>query len=156
MAEALTESSGLAPPVQKAHVQEAPPAPLRWPLAQRFLFRFAFIYFVLYCLPGSGRVNILNAIPGGQFVGLPYNKLLHAICPWIAIHIFHLSGQPTTYFPTGSGVTSLAYIENLVYVVVSLAGMLLWSILDRRRLEYRALNAWLRLLVRYTLAFTLF
>ena len=156
MAEAVTESSGLAPPVQEVHVQEAQPAPRRWPLAQRILFRFAFIYFVLYCLPGAGRVNILGAIPGGQFVGMPYTKLLHAICPWIAIHIFHLSGQPTTYFPTGSGDTTLAYVENLVYIVVSLTGMLLWSILDRRRLEYRALNAWLRLLVRYTLAFTLF
>jgi hypothetical protein len=151
MADAITAPSGLAPPVQEVHVQEAQPAPRRWPLAQRILFRFAFIYLVLYCLP-----HILSAIPGGQFAGTPYTRLWHTICPWIAIHIFHLSGQPTTYFRTGSGDTTLAYIENLVYVVVSLAGMLLWSILDRRRLEYRALNAWLRLLVRYTLAFTLF
>jgi len=33
---------------------------------------------------------------------------------------------------------------------------LIWSILDRRRPDYRTLHGWLRLLVRYTLAFTLF
>jgi hypothetical protein len=128
----------------------------RWPLAQRVLFRFAFIYFVLYSMPEGGRINILNVIPGAQFVAMPYTKLWHAICPWIAIHGFHLSGQPTTYFPTGSGDTTLAYIENLAYVLLALIGTLVWSALDRRRLEYRFLHAWLRLLVRYTLAFTLF
>ena len=44
--------------------------------------------------------------------------------PGIAIHIFHLSGQPTTYFPTGSGDTTLAYIENVAYVVLALIGTL--------------------------------
>ncbi len=130
--------------------------PRPWPLAQRILFRFAFIYFALYSMPEGGRVNILNVIPGTQYIATPYTKLWHTICPWIAIHIFHLSGQPTTYFPTGSGDTTLAYIENLVYVLLALVGMLVWSALDRRRLEYRSLHAWLRLLVRYTLAFTLF
>jgi hypothetical protein len=35
-----------------------------------------------------------------------------------------LSGQPTTYFPTGSGDTTLAYIENVAYVVLALIGTL--------------------------------
>jgi uncharacterized membrane protein YphA (DoxX/SURF4 family) len=147
----MEESTVLEPAVDEVSTP-APP----WPLAQRIFFRFVFIYFVLYSLPQNGRVSILGVIPGAEYVIKPYTKLWHALCPWIAIHWFHLSGQRTTYFPTGSGDTTLSYIENLSYVVLALAGMLLWSVLDRRRLEYRTLNSWLRLLVRYTLAFTLF
>jgi uncharacterized membrane protein YphA (DoxX/SURF4 family) len=136
----------------ESEIQEAP-VPRSWSLAQRIGFRFAFAYFFLYALPENGRVSILGLIPG---LASAYTKLWHAICPWIAIHMFHLSGQRTTYFPTGSGDTTLAYIENLVYVILALAGMLVWSILDRKRMEYRTLHSWLRLWLRYSLAFTLF
>jgi uncharacterized membrane protein YphA (DoxX/SURF4 family) len=81
---------------------------------------------------------------------------MHAICPWIAVHILHLSGRVTTYFPTGSGDTTLAWVENGFFVVAALAGTIVWSILDRKRPDYRTAHNWLRLLVRYTLAFTLF
>jgi uncharacterized membrane protein YphA (DoxX/SURF4 family) len=81
---------------------------------------------------------------------------MHAICPWIAIHVFHLSGKPTTYFLTGSGDTTLGWIENGFFLVVALAATLIWSILDWKRPDYRTAHNWLRLLVRYTLAFTLF
>src|SRR5262245_51366289 len=79
-----------------------------------------------------------------------------SLVPWVAIHIFHLSGRATTYFPTGSGDTTLCYIEVFCFVVFSVAGMLIWSAADRKRLEYRRLHYWLRILVRYTLAFTMF
>jgi uncharacterized membrane protein YphA (DoxX/SURF4 family) len=74
----------------------------------------------------------------------------------VAIHIFHLSGQRTTYFVTGSGDTTLAWIEDLVFVVTAIFAAAVWTIADRRRSDYRTAHAWLRLLVRYTLAFTLF
>lgn len=137
----------------------AEPAPSvaagRWPAPLRFTFRFFCCYWILYSLPEPGRVNILQAFPGGSFLAGPYTSLWHAICPWVAIHIFHLSGQPVTYFRTGSGDTTLAYIQNLLYVVIALAATAVWSVLDRKRPHYRALDGWLRLLVRYTLAFTL-
>jgi hypothetical protein len=60
----------------------------RWPLAQCILFRFAFVYFVLYSMPEGGRINILNVIPGTQIIAMPYTKLWHAICP----------GSRSTYF----------------------------------------------------------
>ena len=77
--------------------------------------------------------------------------------PGWAIRFFHVTGQPATYFRTGSGDTTLAYIQNLLFVVFALVGIALaWSVLDRKRPNYITLHAWLRLMVRYTVAFTLF
>lgn len=39
------------------------PTPERWSLVNRVLFRFAFVYLVLYCWPSAGRPSILDAIP---------------------------------------------------------------------------------------------
>ena len=130
-------------------------APASWSLAHRVSFRFLFSYFVLYALPDSGRISILNVIPGAAFVSKQYIAMWHALCPWVAIHVFHLSGQPTTYFITGSGDTTLGYIQNLLFTAIALLATLVWSVADYRRPNYRRLDAWLLILVRYTLAFTL-
>lgn len=125
--------------------------PVRWTLLHRIGFRFVCAYLTLYCLPGP-----FTSFPGGQYVAMPFNFFWTKLSPWVAIHIFHLSGQRTTYFPTGSGDTTLQYIRNLLILVIALAATLIWSALDRKRTNYHALHGWLRLLVRYTLAFTLF
>src|SRR5713226_6619486 len=117
------------------HLPERTP-PVRWSLWHRVVFRFIFCYLVLYCLRGFG--------------------LWQVICPWIAIHVFGLSGERTTYFQTGSGDTTLAYIEVLINLVILLVATLIWSAADNKRGNYRKLHAWLRLLVRYFLALTLF
>lgn len=130
--------------------------PEAWTFAHRMLFRFLCGYFLLYSLPSTGRVSILESIPYGGFVFSWYVGMWKAICPWVGIHLFHLSGRAVTYFPTGSGDTTLDYIQNLLFVLVALAAALIWSVVDRKRGDYQRLEAWLRLLVRYTLAFTLF
>ncbi len=124
---------------------------VRWSVTQRIGVRFVCSYFSLYCLPGP-----FTSIPGLQFLEMPLVAMWHAVCPSVAIRVFHLSGQATTYFPTGSGDTTLEYIRNLLVVLIAFLATAIWSMLDRRRANYRALQAWLRLLVRYTLAFTLF
>ncbi|HUA60679.1 MAG TPA: hypothetical protein VML19_18085 [Verrucomicrobiae bacterium] len=127
-----------------------------WPLRLRIAFRFCCCYLLLYSLPSTGAVSIFQSFPSGEKIARPYVALWHAINPWVAIHVFHLSGQRVTYFPTGSGDTTLDYIQNLLYLLIAVAATLIWSVLDRRRPHYRELYPWLRLLVRYTLAFTLF
>jgi hypothetical protein len=84
-----------------------------WSPARRALFRFGFCYFVLYSLPESGRFSVISFIPGGETISNLYSRPWHWLCPWVAIHLFHLSGERTTYFPTGSGDTTLQYITNL-------------------------------------------
>jgi uncharacterized membrane protein YphA (DoxX/SURF4 family) len=129
----------------------SPPQP-EWNLATRIVFRFVCTYWVLYSLPAQGRVSFLDIIPGAQF----YDSLWRTIVPWVAIHVFHLSGPVTVYRPTGSGDTTLDYVQNLCMLVLAAGIAVVWSLLDRKRRDYRTLHAWLRLLLRYTLAFTLF
>jgi hypothetical protein len=137
----------------------------RWSLANRILFRFAFVYFALYCWPEAGRTSLLDAIPNfgigaeNENDSVPLIKLaeapFHALNPWVAVHIFHLHGPITKYHPTGSGDTTLDYIAVFCFAAIAAFATLIWSLLDRRRSNYRTLYAWLRLVVRFTLAFTL-
>ncbi len=127
-----------------------------WPLPLRILFRFVFCYYVLYLAPAHGTANLVESLPGTSWFTQPYMKLWDRIQTWVAVHVFHLTGEFTHRFPTGSGDTTLDYIMMLCIVVTALVAAVIWSVLDRKRTEYRTLHAWLRLLVRYTLAFTMF
>jgi uncharacterized membrane protein YphA (DoxX/SURF4 family) len=135
-------------------MQEPPaPKPARWSAAHRAIFRFACCYWLLYALPDGERVSL---VPAGEMVFKWWEKVVHAVVPWVAIHIFHVTGKPATYFPTGSGDTTLQYVTNLLYVVAAIAATGAGSILDRRRPNNPGVDSLLRLLLRYNLAFTLF
>jgi len=128
-----------------------------WNLATRILFRFFCCYQILYNMPINGHVNMLDAIPGIPWLSGKYIQLWHAIVPWVAIHVFGLSG-PVTVYPAmnGSGDSTLDYVENFCLLVVAAAGALIWSILDRKRTDYHRLHFYLRVFVRYALSFTMF
>ena len=79
----------------------------------------------------------------------------HALCSWAAVHVFHLTGPEGRYHPTGSGDTTLDYVLVFCFAVIAAFATLVWSVLDRRRPNYTTLYACLRLLVRFTLAFTM-
>jgi hypothetical protein len=115
------------------------PAPPGWSLAHRLFFRLVFCYFLLYTLPQWD-------------IGL----LPKAAVIWVATHVFDVSGHAATYFMTGSGDTTLAYVENLCFVVLALLGAVVWSLLDRKRKDYATLHAWFRIWMRFTLALILF
>jgi hypothetical protein len=134
---------------------QRPPAK-PWSLAHRIVFRFVCCYFVLYMAPDPGRLSLIEVIPGGSWLANAYVGVWHKLVPWVAIHILHLSGRATAYFPTGSGDTTLDYIEDLLFVLFAGAGAVIWSLADHQRKDYRWLHSWLRVAVRYTLAFTMF
>jgi uncharacterized membrane protein YphA (DoxX/SURF4 family) len=129
----------------------------RWRLLDRLVFRFVCSYFLLYSLPQSGAVNLIDEIPGGSFVTRPYIAMWHAIVSWVAVHVFHLTGPVTVYPPqNGSGDTTLDYIQVCCYVALATVATVLWSILDRRRNDYARLHSLFRGYLRYLLALTLF
>jgi uncharacterized membrane protein YphA (DoxX/SURF4 family) len=116
-----------------------------WTPLTRIAFRFAFVYLALYCWP----YPLAYAIPPAtETIADWATAPLHALTPWVAVHVFHLSGAVTAYHPTGSGDTTLNYIEALCFAVATALAAVLWAALDRARPHYRALFAWLRLMVR--------
>lgn len=137
----------------------------RWSLWHRILFRLCFVYLVLYCWPEAGRTNLLDAIPKYGLGALNEGDSLwltrlaeapwHALSTWVAVHVFHLKGAVTQYHPSGSGDRSLDYVLVFCFALIAILVAALWSFFDRRRPNYCRLHAWLTLLVRFTLAFTL-
>jgi hypothetical protein len=129
----------------------------RWSLPRRIAFRLTAAYLILFNLPYQGHINVLGLIPGMPAVAQFYTRGSRALVEWVAAHIFHLTG-PVAVYPrvNGSGDTTLDYIQELCLLVFAVVATVVWSILDRRRTDYRRFHAWLRIFVRYSLALTLF
>jgi hypothetical protein len=155
-------------PIQTAMGQAAQTAPAvildsqeaalpEWSLLKCIVFRFVCSYLMLYNLPMMGHVNLLEAIPGVPWFSEKYIRVWHAIVPWVAIHVFHLSG-PVTVYPAvnGSGDTTLDYVEDLCLVAAALLATVVWSLIDFKRRDYRRIHFYLRVYVRYAISFTLF
>lgn len=135
-----------------AVVSLSSPQPV-WSPGLRFLFRFFFCYWIFAAvLPTPHHVSLLGEIPGARPLLRPYVRLWRAIDPWVAIHVFHLSGKATTWFPTGVSDIALVYVQFFCYIIIALFAATLWSILDRKHPSYQSLYDWLRVLVRYSLA----
>ena len=125
-----------------------------WSISQRIGFRFAFLYYLLYAAPAAGRTTPLGIVPGLGFITRPYIAMWHAVVTWIGAHFLRLNPASLTHFTGGDLLPDVLY--NGCLILVAAGGSVMWSIADRKRAEYRELHAWLRLLVRYTLAFVLF
>jgi hypothetical protein len=122
---------------------------VRWRTGTRIVFRFVFVYFILYSFP----------FPLGWFhyTGYPAQKwtqLEKIVVPWVGKHLLHLS-HDITVFPNGSGDTTYNYVEVLCFLAVALFATVIWSLLDRRRPNYEKLQQWLILYVRLVLATTM-
>lgn len=150
--EVLTESSAAA--VADAAAQAPIPSRPAWTHLERIAFRFAFLYFVCF-LAFFGNGTIFNVFPlVGDWV---YNGLMWApfhVTEWAALHIFHLTGKAAHWQPTGSGDTTMNWILNGLFVVLTLGGGLMWTLAaalrGNGRTEYATLYAWLRFLLRLT------
>jgi uncharacterized membrane protein YphA (DoxX/SURF4 family) len=144
-----SQAPALAADLQAEIAAQQKPSTPEWSLPARIAFRFAFVYFVLYSFPGP-----LGVIPGvGSLFGW-YEKLSKAVVIWTGAHILHLS-QPVQYNFTGSGDTVHDYIQNMLIFIIAAVGMVIWSVLDRRRREYRYMHEWLRFYMRLWLGATL-
>ena len=120
-----------------------------WSFAHRVVFRFVFSYLVLYIFPFP-----FGSYPGTALPFLAYEKMWYALVPWVGKHILHLR-QAITVFPNGSGDTTFNYVQLLGFAVIAAVATAIWTALDRKRAEYRTLHEWLRIYVRYMLAFTM-
>jgi hypothetical protein len=116
-----------------------------WNPVQRVLFRFAFVYLVLYNLPFP-----LDAIPwAGEILTQPYADLWNWLVPWFGKHLL---GLDITVRPNGSGDTTYNYVQILIFLILAVAIAAVWTLLARKRAEYDRLYEGLRLYVRLSLA----
>ena len=135
------------PSEQPPQQQNAPATPPTvWKLGTRVAFRFAFTYFGLYAFS-----LWIAQIPWINWGGHYWEVMWRKVVPWVAAHVLHLS-YPITVFTNGSGDTTYDYLRALCMLVIAAVATIVWSVLDRRRLNYAKLHQWLRLWVRLGLA----
>jgi hypothetical protein len=121
-----------------------------WSFIQKFLFRFFLILFLLYIF-----FNPNGVLPYSDYLFNFYIPPFHKLIVWIGKNILHLS-YPITVFTNGSGDTTYDYVVTFFIAAISLVGAVAWSIMDRKTETYNKSYYWLRVIVRYYVAITMF
>lgn len=140
-------------PDQIAQVEQEPSTP-RWSFAARIGFRFCFVYFGLYCL----TTQILGSMFANPEVDVPDPSTLwpmRQIIFWTATHIFRVA-HPLVYSGSGSGDKTFDWVAAFCLLIFAILATLLWSLLDRRRENYVALDKWFRVGIRFALVSQMF
>ncbi|MQY20533.1 DoxX family protein [Nocardia macrotermitis] len=127
-----------------------------WNLLTRIAFRFAFCYFGLF-----GAAAILGLLPillAGTGIHLSWASVLNLLgiltplIEWIATHVL---GIRVVSMQLGSD-SAFQWTALLLMATLAATATLIWSILDRHRLEYRRLHTWFLLFVRFVLVAAMF
>src|SRR5262245_28206404 len=124
----------------------AEPAPSAWPLWQRVLFRFFFVYLLLQIEPWFW----FSDLPGVSFFSRKYAQGVEWAVTLSGAHVFHI--RDTLVQPNGSGDTSWAWTQFYLYLSLAAIVCVVWSVLDRKRAGYDRMLYWLRTIVRYYVA----
>jgi uncharacterized membrane protein YphA (DoxX/SURF4 family) len=133
-------------PFASTGARSAQPQIAAWPPLGRVLFRFGFTYLVL-----SASFWIFEfADKSTALIARPFHAVWRPITRWTAVHVFHWSNDVSLNF-----VRDTRYLYALLtcFAAFSVVTALVWSLLDRKRLQYSTLNHWLRVFLRYVLAY---
>lgn len=124
----------------------------QWPLWQRILFRFFFIYFTLYTTPWTW----IDLIPRewASKITEPYYKFMDWLVNAANDKLFH--AFKTLVPVNGSGDTSFAWVQLRLFLLLAFVGCIIWSLVDAKRPNYNFLAYWFRLVLRYTLIINCF
>jgi uncharacterized membrane protein YphA (DoxX/SURF4 family) len=131
-----------------------------WSLAQRIGFRFVFSYLALYlCLCRLIENDLqmetgFGYAPGGKFIGTAYAKIWAPVVVWTGQHILHVNRR-LAYASDGNSDGIYGYVQLVCFALIAVIGTLIWTLADRKSTGYSRLDAWLRVALRYALAFSL-
>jgi hypothetical protein len=125
---------------------ESPTPVPEWRLWTKVLFRFFFIYLFFQLAPW----NWLGRIPGPSYIVKWYGQLMDWAVDTANARVFHIA--PVLVPINGSGDTSYGWAQLCLIISLAVIGCIIWSVIDRRRKNYSALNYWLCLFARYYIA----
>ena len=109
---ALRVGDDLPPDVQRTESLQPGPA---WGPVKKLLFRFAFVYLVLYNFPFP-----LYYILYSDVATTWYFRIWSAFVPWVGKHVFHV-----TLAPRGGGDSAYGYVQVFCFLLASIAAALI-------------------------------
>lgn len=107
-----------------------------WSPFEKVAFRFCSVYAALFILTNQFILTFL------------IQPMLSVFVPWFGNRVLELESFVGSG-PNGSGDTTYNYVLLLILLIVSFLAALIWSWLDRNRLNYQKLFDWLVVLIRY-------
>lgn len=114
-----------------------------WPNWQKIIFRFFFVYLVLYIAPWTW----IEFIPGGDYITKYYYQLMDWFVHTANDTVFHVRKELVPL--NGSGDTSYGWAQLWLQLSLSVIAALVWSLFFNNRKNYNRLAYWFRIIVRY-------
>jgi uncharacterized membrane protein YphA (DoxX/SURF4 family) len=137
-------ASDSRPPFPSPPLSATPRDAAAWSPLRRVIFRFAAIYWPLFCLRADADMSASGAL------GHAYVNAWTRLCVFVARHVLRIGHEIATH-ENGSGDRIIDYVSILIIAAVATLGAVVWTLLDRRRQQYNRLHDWLRVIVRYSL-----
>jgi uncharacterized membrane protein YphA (DoxX/SURF4 family) len=125
-----------------------------WSQPLRITFQFCFVYFILFSLSNQ-ILSGLVLIPKFEFPDLGTLWPMRQITFWTAAHVFRVT-RTLVYKDSGSGDKTYDWVQVFLFLVFALVITIVWTLLDRRRLNYIRLYKWFRVFIRFALASEMF
>lgn len=116
---------------------------LQWSALEKLLFRFSFIFLILFILLFNN-----NVFPFIMLLMYFPIEWLHVFIPWFGEAFLHLPDK-ITVFTNGSGDTTYDYVLLLCAFLITIPAALLWTLFDRKSTDYNKLYYWLTVAVRF-------
>ncbi|PFW98491.1 hypothetical protein CJ469_06173 [Nocardia farcinica] len=124
----------------------------RWNPITRIAFRFCFLYFGLFCLLTPPFVFVLTGLLGrrlGYDAQFWHIRKLQPLLNWVGRSLF---GADVQLYPTGVGDQAIFWVLLFCILVAAVAGVAVWSVVDRHRSDHRTMAGWYLLGIRIMLA----
>jgi uncharacterized membrane protein YphA (DoxX/SURF4 family) len=111
--------------------------------------RFAIAYWALFCIP-----QLLGDIGAIAADDTRISSMWDPLAVWLGHHVLGITGEIPTAF-NGSGDKTSDWLCVLTLAVLSAIVTVVWSVVDRRTQDDPRVREGVRVVVRYTLAFTM-
>ena len=132
------------------------PIAATWSNTQKISFRFFFIFLLLTSIV-NWVLNLFFSVSGlfeNAFIVFAAYKPLTGLFYWLDSHIYHTGYNPKMhdYFPQDNHFATVFYLTLLFTAII---GTLIWTMVDKNRLNYTRLFHWLNLYIIFVLAITI-
>jgi len=146
LANAITTTLTVLPKPTNHHMIQDNDYPKPWPLWQKVLFRFFFIYFMLYILswPAFGNKRLVKTF------GRVQNYIIDTIINAFNTKAMHFRDGLTNL--NNSNDTSFRFVQITLYLILAVTGTIIWSATDRKRQSYYRADYYLKNFIRYFIA----